>query len=61
MDKKRWRPRQMRGSGGGEAEVAMQQPVGAETERRLKDNRQRSWQTGGGGVTRCNATTSQDE
>ncbi len=44
----------------GEAETATQQPVKAHNEWQRQDHRQRRWQTGEGGVTRCNITTSQD-
>ncbi len=43
----------------GEAEAAMQQPVKADDERQRQDDRWRRWQTGGGGVLTCNATTRQ--
>jgi hypothetical protein len=38
----------------------MQQPVLADDKRQQRDGRQRCRQTGGGGMMRCNATTSQD-
>ncbi len=44
----------------GEVEVVMQQPVRADNKRQWQDDRQRHRQTGGGSMTRCNATTSQD-
>ncbi len=43
----------------GEAEVVAQQPVRVDNERQRQDSRWRRRQTGGGGVSRCNATTSQ--
>ncbi len=44
----------------GEAEAATQQPIRADNKRQWQDSRQRRWQTGGSGMMRCNATTSQD-
>ncbi len=44
----------------GQAEVATKQPVRVDDERQRRDDRWRRWQTGGGGVSRCDATTSQD-
>ncbi len=54
------------GPGGQEAvarekvEAATQQPVMADDKRQQQDGRLRLWQTGGGGVMRCDAKTSQD-
>ncbi len=39
----------------GEAEAAMQQPVRADDKRQRQDDKRRCWQTGGNGMTRCNA------
>jgi hypothetical protein len=44
----------------GQAEAAMQLPVRVDNKRQQQVNRQKRRQTGGGGVSRCNATTSQD-